>query len=268
LSRYFIPSSPGDLPERAGFRSDAQSVHGSRTIMLRDLRALLDAVPAIASYHDYERAILEDNVLGKRTASTRLWAWKKLRELYALDPSVPLFRYLRVVWDADTEGRPLLALLAALARDALLRASAEVITSSAPGEPVTKERFTQAIVRARGERFAATTLQSTAANLVSSWLQSGHLSGRTDRIRARVTVTPAATAFALALGYLAGARGSLLFSTLWTSVLDTSESVLHDHAREASRRGWLTYRGIGDVVDITFERLLAPSESRELTTAT
>jgi hypothetical protein len=49
--------------------------------MLADITALLNAVPATASQGDYQKAIMEDNVLGKGTASTRLWAWKKLREL-------------------------------------------------------------------------------------------------------------------------------------------------------------------------------------------
>ena len=264
LTRYFIPSAPSAFPPRLGFRSEAQSVHGSRTIMLADLTLLLDAVPAGTTHDDYERAITEDNVLGKRTASTRLWAWKKLRELYALDPEVTTFRILRHLWDADPQGRRVLALLAAMARDALLRASAPVIIEAELGDPVKKEELRDAVVRVRGERFAATTLKSLLANLFSSWAQAGHLTGSREKRRARPSVTPGAIAFALALGYMTGARGLGLFSTPWTAVLDVPPTELHDLAREASRRGWLTYRGIGEVVDITFESLFTPAELREL----
>lgn len=231
--------------------------------MLADITMLFGDVVAAAEHSDYEHAVLENNVLAKQTASTRMWAWKKLRELYALDRSVPLFRYMRQLWNVDPAARPLLALLAALARDALLRASVNAITATNPGEAVTKEDFRRAIVRVRGDRFSKSTMDAILSHLASSWTESGHLTGRKEKVRAQPTVTPAVVAYALVLGYLAGSRGALLFSTLWTSVLDTPESVLHDHAREASRRGWLTYRGIGNVVDITFERLLTKDEIRE-----
>ena len=252
MTRYFTPSAAPSLPEAFGFRSEAQSVHGSRTIMLADLTTLLAAVPGAAAYGDYERAIMEDNVLGKGTASTRLWAWKKLRELYALDAELAVFRLLRKFWDVDPKGRPLLALLAALGRDALLRASAPVISGSKAGEPVSREQFQAAIVAVRGERFSQSTMDAILSHLLSSWTESGHLSGRKEKVRARVAPTTAVTAYAVALGYLCGSRGELLFDTLWTSVLDAPSAVLHDQAREASRLGWLTYKGVGRIVEVTF----------------
>ena len=63
----------------------------------------------------YKAAILELNVLGKATLSGRQRAYRYLRELYALDSDVLAFRALRDLWDADAAGRPLLALLCALA---------------------------------------------------------------------------------------------------------------------------------------------------------
>ena len=229
--------------------------------MLADVSALMNELPASTTYAEYEQAIVEQNLLGKPTASTRLWAWKKLRELYALDPSVPVFRVFRQLWDAEQpESKPVLALTAALARDALLRATAPAIISRKLGEPFTREDMQQAIVAVRGDRFTEKTMRSLVSNLMSSWTSSGYLVGRGEKRRARPSITPATTAYALALGYLAGARGSLLFTTLWTSVLDSPESPLHDHAREASRRGWLVYRGVGNIVDVDFPELLTPEE--------
>jgi hypothetical protein len=267
VNRYFVPPAGPRYPESFGFRSEAQSTHGSRTIMLADLTTLLDAVPAGATHADYVHAINQDNVLGKRTASTRLWAWKKLRELYALDPEVPLFRILRRLWDAGPRGHPMLALLAAMARDALLRASVPVVVETKPGDPVTKEQFREAIVRVRGERFSASTMDAVVSHLVSSWTETGHLTGRKDKIRSKPTASAPATAFALALGYMTGGRGLGLFATPWTAVLDVPPAGLGDLARNASRRGWLTYRGVGDVVDITFEPLFTSAELRELQAA-
>jgi hypothetical protein len=220
--------------------------------MLADLAMLLDAVPADAAHDAYREAILGGNVLGKKTASTRLWSWKKLRELYSLDLETPVFRLLRHYWAADRQGRPLLALLAALARDALLRASASVIAGSKPGETVSREQFDDAIIGERGQRFSPSTTDAILSHLLSSWTESGHLIGRKTKVRTGVAPTAAVTAYALSLGYLCGAKGELLFDTLWTSVLDASLAILHDQAREASRFGWLTYRGVGRIIDISF----------------
>ncbi|MGI9091176.1 MAG: hypothetical protein ACR2GG_08750 [Gemmatimonadaceae bacterium] len=117
---------------------------------------------------------------------------------------------------------------------------------------MTRGQFRSAILEKRGDRFSKSTMDAVLAHLLSSWTESGHLVGRKDKARARTSVTSTATAYALSLGYLTGARGDLLFSTLWTSVLDAPSAVLHDHAREALRLGWLTYRGIGNIVDISF----------------
>src|SRR6266508_3480066 len=121
---------------RFGFRCGERGTHGSRSIMLADLRQLLAATPIGAAYDDYRVAIMENNVLGKGTASTRLWSWKKLRELYALDPSLAVFRCFRQLWEADVPGRPLLAVLCACARDPLLRMSAVVILQAPVGSVV------------------------------------------------------------------------------------------------------------------------------------
>lgn len=228
--------------------------------MLADLTALLDAVQHEADHSAYSRAVQDDNVLGKMTASTRLWAWKKLRELYALDPEVPVFRMLRRYWDVDARGRPLLAMLAALTRDALLRASVPVIADSKVGEQVTREDFKLAIIDERGERFSEETMKAILSHLVSSWTESGHLEGRKEKLRRRAQSTTATTAFALAMGYLTGARGELLFSTMWASILDAQLATLHDQAREASRYGWLTYRASGSIVDITFPDIVSQGE--------
>lgn len=233
--------------------------------MLADLTAVLAAVPSDAPHEHYRYAIQNDNVLGKKTASTRHWAYKKLRELYALDPSMPVFRELRARWEAGGDGRPLLALLAALARDSLLRASVPVLTAAKPGALVLREAFRASMVQARGDRFSDETIKAIVSHLYTSWTESGHLTGKRERARAQVSPTTAATTYALVLGYMTGSRGELLFSTLWTSVLDAPAAVLHDQAKEASRLGWLTYRGIGNIVDVSFPGMSVDAEiaSRE-----
>lgn len=99
IGRAFMVSDaaalPPDLPFRFGFRSGERGTHSSRSIILADLRQLLASTPADTEYEDYRLAIMEDNVLGKGTASARLWGWKKLRGLYGLDPRLAVFRCFR-----------------------------------------------------------------------------------------------------------------------------------------------------------------------------
>ena len=83
------------LSEELGFRSDAESVPESRTIMTSELSLILDGLPADSVAKRYRNAIIDENLLGKATRSTRLKAARHLRNLYALDPSNPVFRLLR-----------------------------------------------------------------------------------------------------------------------------------------------------------------------------
>lgn len=85
----------------------------------------------------------------------------------------------------------------------------------------------------------------------------------TNGRQARATPTPhnparpAAGGYALFLGYLSGARGNGLFTTLWARLLDIPPARAHDLAFEASRRGWIDYRRAGDVVDVGFSAVCA-----------
>jgi hypothetical protein len=119
-----------------GFRNGATSVHTSRTMMLRELTLLLARVGADAPASKYLDAIVDDNVLGKPTRSTRQRSAQRLIELYALDPRCPLFRLLRHFWAADSASQPMLAFLVACARDPLLRASTPFLFTIPLGQTV------------------------------------------------------------------------------------------------------------------------------------
>src|ERR1051325_8349620 len=131
----------------AGFRWGDKGTHTSRTIMLDELRAVLAACRPDATRDDYLAAIHEDNCLGKRTGATRKLSSQRLSELYALDPDVPLFRVMRRCWYADPDGQAVVALLLALARDPLLRASAPPVLRMRSGEELARQQMTDAINR-------------------------------------------------------------------------------------------------------------------------
>ena len=156
----FEKTTRGEFPTRFGFRSGDRGTHGSRSIMLVDLRQLLDATLPETTYEGYRVSIMEENVLGKGTASTRLWSWKKLRELYGLNLELTVFRCFRRLWDADRHGQAVLAIFCACARDPLLRMSAATILKSSHGTVVSPEEFAAAIAELAPDRFSSTTLNA------------------------------------------------------------------------------------------------------------
>lgn len=238
-----------------GFRLGDKGTHTSRTIMLAELTALLDSVPNSATRADYASAIIESNCLDKATSSTRRLTNQRIGELYALDPSVALFRVLRRLWSADPAGRPLLALLVSMARDPILAASAPPVIELKPGEESRKDPIAKAIRHVVGDRLNASILEKVVRNVSSSWAQSGHLEGRTFKRRMRVTPTPGAVAMALYLGYVTGYRGFELMESPWMQVLDASPSQATDLALGAKRIGLLDIRIADRVVDLSLHRL-------------
>jgi hypothetical protein len=224
-------------------------------MMLAELAAVLDATTASANRDDYASAIIDANCLAKPTAATRRLSNQRLSELYSLDPTIPIFRILRNLWTLDQTGRPLLALLTALARDPLLRATAPAILSLRPGSELRRDPMREALRTRVGERLNDSTLNKVVRNASSSWTQSGHLIGRTYKMRQLVQATPASLAFGLYLGYAVGFRGEELLASRWVSVLDCTLASARDLALDAKRQGLIDLRIAGDVWDLRLERL-------------
>lgn len=243
----------------AGFIHDSSGVHTGKTMMLAEIRLLLAACPPTATVEEYRAAAVAENALLKNTATTRRETFKRLRQLYALDSTLPVFRAVRRLWDADAASRPVLALLCAAARDPLLRATIAVVLDTPVGGLVTWQQLAGAVEAAYPGRYGQETLDSVGQHAASTWQQAGHLEGKRRKVRARATAGPAATAYAFFLGYLCGDRGTNLFTTLWARLLDAPPGALDAQAFAASQRGWLDYRRIGDIADIGFSFLLEPA---------
>ncbi len=233
----------------------------ARTIMLEDLEFLFEAVIDSAVARDeYVKAIVEHNCLKKRSVKTRQLTAGHLKSLYVLDPSVTIFRALRFFWQRDSDGHPLIALLCAYARDAILKSSAAFILNFSEGKVVTREALEAFLENKYFGRFSNATLKSVAQNINSSFTKSGHLIGKVKKTRSRTTPTSGAAAYALLLGYLEGIRGAALFTTEYTRLLDCPPQRVIELAEEASRRGWIIFKRIGDVMEVVFPSLLTSQE--------
>lgn len=247
-----------------GFRFGKRSVHTSRTMMLAELTTLLAASSPSSTKDEYFQRIIDDNFLGKSTLTTRRLTAKRLTDLYSLDSGVCLFRALRHFWFLDEQARPILALIAALARDTLLRVSVEIILSAEHGGQLTSATTAAFLDAAWPDRFSRATITSLAQNINSTWTQAGYLSGKVRKHRIQPVITPTTVTYALFLAYLEGARAQRLFDSFWVRVLDLSKVKIHDLAIAASHRGWLDYRRVGEVIDIRFPDLLTSQEEELL----
>ena len=246
-----------------GFRSGDRGTHTSRTIMLDELSLLLDAVPGEATHKDYADAVIEDNCLGKRTAANRRLSVQRLTELYGLNARLVLFRVLRDLWGRHETSRPLLALLLALARDPLLRATATVVIRTPFGHEFARQAMKDALSDAVDERLNESTLDKVVRNASSSWTQSSHLQGRGRKTRRPVRPTPAATTYALLLGFAVGCRGRILFEAPWAAILDAGPDELIDLAIDAKRLGLLDLKQSGSIMDVSFPQMFT-GKGREL----
>jgi hypothetical protein len=224
-------------------------------MMFEELRQVLACVHAAAARRDYAEAIIDRNCLAKPTASTRRLTNQRLGELYGLDPAVPLFRVLRRLWDLDVDAQRLLALLAAIARDPLLAATAPSIAFLPQNSEIRRDGVKDELRSLIGGRLNESTLDKVYRNAASTWVQAGHLQGRTFKRRRGVRATAASVAYAIYLADAAGFRGAEIFSSAWLRLLDCDPSRARDLAIEAKRVGLIDLRLAGDVVELGLSRL-------------
>lgn len=246
---------------RFGFSFERGGAHTSRTMMLEELGALLTYVDRPeADKSDYLQAINDENCLGKRSGKTRTLTYRHLVDLYSLDRTNVLFRALLYFWNRDIDGQPLLALLCTYARDSIFRSTAPFILKFPESATITRESLEEFIDAQEPGRFSKATLKSTAQNINSTWTKSGHLYGRVRKVRSRANPTAGSVSYALLLGYLTGVRGQSLFQTEYTKLLDCTFDKAIELAEEASRKGWIVFKRVGDVIDVLFPNLINQEE--------
>lgn len=252
----FLPlDAPSNAGSAVGFRLSGRGAHTSRTMMLAELSETLASVPASSKRDAYISAIVSDNCTHKSTAATRKLTSQRLTEFYALDPRVPLFRVLRRLWDISPAGRPLLALLTALARDPRFLKTASYIMDLDEGAAFNRDALKGALLEQGDARLNDAVLDKVARNAASSWVQSGHLTGRTFKKRSRVHPTAAVAAYAAYLAFHAGMRGVEIFRSGWLQVIDASPANARDLLLEAKQLGLIDFRMAGDVMTLGLDRL-------------
>lgn len=242
--------------------------HTSRTMLLGDLTSVLASCQSYASIGDYRTAVVDRNVAGKATQSSRQRTFRYLRELYRLDVDDEVFRGFLRLWALEPRGRPQIAMLMAFANDQALAATSSGVLSADMGTPVTSEQLASAVDREFPGSYSDAIGAKIGRNALSSWTQAGYLhrSGpRSPALRRSVDSTPGAVVMALLLGKADGMSGQRLFNSRYSALLDASSATLHDRAHEAARKGWLEYRSRGAVTEVDLDALVAELDDERLT---
>ena len=246
---------------RFGLSFKRAGAHFSRTMMLEELKLLLAYVDHPKAYKsDYLQAIDDENCLGKRSGKNRILTYRHLADLYSLERNIMLFRVLLYFWNRDIDGQPLLALLCTYVRDPIFRSTATFILKFPEGVTIARKSLEEFIDSQEPGRFSKATLRSTARNINSTWTQSGHLYGRARKVRARANPTHGSVSYALLLGYLAGIRGQALFHTEYIKLVDCLFDKAIELAEESSRKGWIVFKRVGDVIEVLFPKLINQQE--------
>lgn len=242
-----------------GFHIGNSGTHARRTMMFYDLEHLLNASPVEHPANYFEK-IVDENVLHKPTAKARRDAYQHLRQLYGLDESIPVFRIMHRLWKENTRGRNLLALLCVMARDPILRSTENAILNLEIGTLLDRHQVKESVTRSFQDKFRETTMASIVRNVASSWTQSGHLVGKSSKVRTRPESTPENATFAVLLSFLTGSRGRSLLENQWTRLLDLNIQELTKLLDEASRKDLIRLRRSGAVFEIRLDTLLTKQE--------
>ena len=250
---WFMPGGRIDALDRWGFRQAPGGVHLSKTLMLAELRVVMDNA-AQSQHGDSEEAVVIENILAKPTGTARRLALSRLNTLYGIKAARPIQIAMIRLWGQSAQGRPLLALLCALAREPLLRDTAGAVLSAHVASPMRWPDLAAAIEGKHPGRYSPKMLKSLAQNCASTWTQSGHLTGKVAKRRATAEPSPETAAYAAMLGELAGFGGPALLNSPWMAVLDRPESVLLSLLRRAEALGLVRVRAGGGVVQVDAAR--------------
>jgi len=246
---WLMPHADLRQAEEFGIRVGGGGTHQSKTMMLQEISAYLDCPEATPTRA--RSLIVDANILNKRTESTRHLTFRHLNALYSIEAMPAITRTLVALWKLDPTGRPIFALLCALARDPLLRDTAKPVLDAPVGIAVRWPAFASVFEQRFPGRFSPKMLKSLAQNCASTWTQSGHLRGAVKKQRVRAEPTPCTAAYAALIATVCGFGGPALLDSGWMQVLDVSRDRAFDLLRQAEGHGLARVRSAGDVLEVS-----------------
>jgi hypothetical protein len=251
---WIMPHADLAAAEGFGMRLRGGGTHQAKTMMLSEIRTFLGAFAGSA---DARSLIIDANVLNKRTTSSRHVTFRHLNALYGIGKMPVIMQALASLWQRDLQGRPLLALLCALARDPLLRDTAKPVLDTPVGIPVRWPVLAVVFEQKYPCRFSPKMLKSLAQNCASTWTQSGHLRGAVRKQRIRAGATPYTASYAALIATICGFGGPALLGSAWLKALDLEPDPALELLRQAEGHGLARVRAVGDVIEVSVRQSMA-----------
>lgn len=229
----------------------------------QELESVLDAAPAETTLEGYRELILQRNGARKRSASMRLWTWKRLKLRYVLDPRVPEFHAFRSLMASteDPAERGLLAFLMMARTDRLFREVATSEISSHCGNPGTA--VDAAAVRSAVERlglhvdrpWSLSVVEGITAHILSACKDYGLLQGKSVKYTVRIRPGTPTLAFAARLARLEGLSDRRALESRWFRLLGLGLHDALEGMHRAARQGVLGFRFQADVAEIVLPEI-------------
>ena len=249
---------PAGIPATAtafGVRIAGGGAHQSKTMMFEELELLMGT--GLRAPKELAQAAIDDNILGKSTRNSRSLTYRHMVSLYGLNLQPAVTKVMMGLWTNDPAGRRLNCLLISLARDPLLRDTAQTVIETPIGAHLRRDQVEAALNAAHPNRMSEKVIRSLAQNCNATWTQSGHLEGRAKKIRRRVSPTPSNVAFAALVATVCGFGGPSILSSIWLQILDLTPDQALDHLRKAESLGLAKVRSAGDVTEILVRQSMA-----------
>src|ERR1035437_949258 len=250
--------------ENLGFSESSTGGHMRRSMMFLEMSTLVRSLSLAITKDELSKAIIDENILGKPTLSSRHESFIRLVQLYGMDPSRALFRVLWVLGHADPDSLPQLCLICAYARDPQLRHSFGLIQSLRLGEVLIRAAMEQHLENGFPGRFSKATKASMARNVNTTWTFGGHLVGKVKKTKGIPEPRPVSAAYAMFVGYLTGLRGERLLDSAYAALVSANRSQLQAALALASARGLLSLKQAAGVVEFDFSNLLTPQEEESV----
>lgn len=248
------------IEDSFGFYRASTGAHMARSMMLDELTLLIRGTRPDASKEALKKAVVEENLIGKPTASSREKTFDHLRRAYGMDASTALWRVLRQFAQQEPQALPLMALVLVYSRDLQLRKSFDLVASLKPGQELPRVQMEEWLEQVFPGRFSKGMKGSMARNVNTTWTATGHLVGKMRKVGSRPKPHWLATTYAMFVGYLAGIRGQLLLDSVYARLVGVDPMTAADHLSIASAHGLLRFRNAGGVVETDFSNLLQPSD--------
>lgn len=246
--------------EDLGFSASLSGGHIGRSMMFLEMRNLVISLPQTVTKDELSKAIVDENILGKPTLSSRKESLGRLTQLYGMDPSKVLFRVLWTLGHDDADSLAQLCLVCAYSRDPQLRYSFGLIRSMRPGERMIRATMERYLEEGFPHRFSVATKESMARNVNTTWTFGGHLAGKVNKTRRLAEPRPVSAAYAMFVGYLTGLRGEKLIDSDYAELVSSNRSQLQSALSLASARGLLSLKQSAGVIEFNFSNLLTPQE--------